>query len=104
MDSKKEKKSVFHDNLKTALYVVVGVVVIGFFSAVFFKPVFLVQFIILPIVLVGLALPIGITYMLNVREALNLSVRGIVLVSLPVILFFGIMLPGVGPIAMPGAS
>jgi len=119
-----------HNKLATMLYAAGALIVIGIFWTAFVKPVYLLQFMIFFIVLAGLALPIGITSMLNAREALNswvrdrmrrgsirvtdgdsvmaaedyefFSTRGIVITGIGCILFFGIMLPGVGPIAMPG--
>jgi len=130
MDQKKESKPIFRSKLAIALYAAGALIGIGFFWAVFPQPLFLVLFIVYLIVLAGLALPVGITCMLNAREALNsrvrdrmrrgsirvtdgnsvvaaedyefLSVRGIVITGIGCILFFGIMLPGVGTIAVPG--
>jgi len=130
MAQNKENRSAVRDKRMPVFYVAGALIVIGIFWTAFVKPIFLLHFMIFLIVLAGLALPIGINYMLNAREALNswvrdrmrrgsirvtdgnsavaaegyefFSTRGIVITGIGCILFFGIMLPGVGPIGVPG--
>jgi len=130
MAQNKKNGPAVRDKRMPVFYAAGALIVVGIFWAAFVKPIFLLHFMILLIVFAGLALPIGINSMLNAREALNswvrdrmrrgsirvtdgnsvmaaadyelFSTRGIVITGIGCILFFGIMLPGVGPIAMPG--
>lgn len=90
------------ESIKLVLYVVGIIIALGFLSTVFYKPVFFVQVITFLMSLLGLAIPVVITYLLYDRNALDTSVLRIGLISVPVILFFGIMLSVSGPVGMPG--
>jgi len=90
------------ENIKFVLYVIGIIICLGFLSTVFYRPVFFVQGITLCFSLFALALPIVITYLLYDREAMGTSAQAILWVSVPVLLFFGLMLSVSGPVGMPG--
>jgi len=90
------------ENVKVVLYVIGILAALGFLSTVFYKPVFFVQGITFCFSLLALALPIVITYLLYDREAMGTSAQAILWVSVPVILFCGLMLSVSGPVGLPG--
>ena len=77
----------------------IGVLIaVGIVSIVFFDPALFYRVFTFMIALAGLLFPIGFTFL---RQLYAINVRWIAVVGLPVVLFFGIMLPISGSVGMP---